>query len=112
MLFAPSRRRIVSVVLAAALAAVPCAPAGAESNADPLKAVVGIRALVSPEARSARTLGTERDGSGVVIGENGLILTIGYLLLEAHAVEVLAFDGKKSPAAVVAYDQESGFGLV
>lgn len=112
MLFAPSRRRIVSVVLAAVLAAVPCTPAGAESNADPLKAVVGIRTLVSPEARSARNLGTERDGSGVVIGENGLILTIGYLLLEAHAVEVLAFDGKKSSAAVVAYDQESGFGLV
>ena len=81
-------------------------------NADPTKAVVGVRTLVPPEARSARTLGTEREGSGVLIRDDNLILTIGYLLMEAHTVEVIAADGKRIPAAIVAYDAESGFGLV
>lgn len=110
MLFAPSRRRVAAAGFAAALLLARPA-AAAESDYDPLKAVVGVRALVSSESRSARNLGTERDGSGVVIDENGLILTIGYLLLEAHTIEIVAHDGKKTPAAIVAYDFESGFGL-
>ena len=89
-------------------------PQGAtsEANADPTKAVVGVRALVPPEARSARTLGTEREGSGVLIRDDNLIVTIGYLLMEAHTVEVVGADGKRIPAAIVAYDAESGFGLL
>ena len=110
MLFAPSRRRVAAAGFAAALLLARPA-AAAESDYDPLKAVVGVRALASSESRSARNLGTERDGSGVVIDENGLILTIGYLLLEAHTIEIVAHDGKKTPAAIVAYDFESGFGL-
>ncbi|MCC7017496.1 MAG: serine protease [Rhodospirillales bacterium] len=82
------------------------------SNADPTKAVVGVRTLVPPEARSARTLGTERDGSGVLIRDDNLVVTIGYLLMEAHTVEVIAANGKRIPAAIVAYDGESGFGLL
>ncbi len=82
------------------------------ANADPTKAVVGVRTLVPPEARSARTLGTERDGSGILIRDDNLVVTIGYLLMEAHTVEVTAADGKRIPAAVVAYDAESGFGLL
>jgi S1-C subfamily serine protease len=81
-------------------------------NADPTKAVVGVHALVPPEARSAHTLGTERDGSGILIRDDNLIVTIGYLLMEAHTVEVIAADGKRVPAAIVAYDPESGFGLL
>jgi S1-C subfamily serine protease len=81
-------------------------------QADPTKAVVGVRALIPLEARSARTLGTERDGSGILIRDDNLVVTIGYLLMEAHTVEVIAVDGKRIPAAVVAYDAESGFGLL
>ncbi len=87
-------------------------PSAAAAPADPTKAVVGVRALVPPEARSARTLGTERDGSGVLIRDDNLVVTIGYLLMEAHTVEVTAADGKRIPAAIVAYDAESGFGLL
>jgi S1-C subfamily serine protease len=101
--------------LAARAASTPDDPppaAAPAANADPTKAVVGVRALVPPEARSARTLGTERDGSGILIRDDNLIVTIGYLLMEAHTVEVIAADGRRIPAAVVAYDAESGFGLL
>ena len=84
----------------------------AKPNSDSTKAVVGVRTLVPPEARSARTLGTEREGSGVLIRDDNLIVTIGYLLMEAHTVEVIAADGKRIPASIVAYDAESGFGLL
>ncbi len=75
-------------------------------------AVVGIRATAVDGARSASTLGQEREGSGVVISADGLVLTIGYLVLEAEAVEIRSDDGRQIPARVVAYDVATGFGLV
>jgi S1-C subfamily serine protease len=75
-------------------------------------AVVGLRAQALDDARSARTLGQERQGSGVVIGADDLVLTIGYLVLEAESVELQPDDGRRIPARVVAYDLATGFGLV
>ncbi len=86
------------------------AQAQAESN--PLSAVVGVRAEVPPSARTAQTLGTEREGGGVVIGQDGLVLTIGYLIMEAAHAEIVEQDGSVVPADVVAYDYETGFGLL
>jgi S1-C subfamily serine protease len=74
--------------------------------------VVLLKARASKEARSAATLGVERQGSGIVIDDNGLILTIGYLILEAEGVEVVPASGKAVPATVVGYDHGTGFGLV
>jgi S1-C subfamily serine protease len=74
--------------------------------------VVGLRASAVDGARSAATLGREREGSGVVITADGLVLTIGYLVLEAEKVEVRPDDGRRIPARVVAYDVATGFGLV
>jgi serine protease Do len=85
-----------------------------ELSADtvPLEGVVKLSIKTVPEARTADTLGAEREGTGVVIDENGLILTIGYLLLEAGSVLVVAGDGRVFPATVVGYDHATGFGLV
>ena len=76
------------------------------------QSIVKVQAFVPPEARSASRLGTKREGSGVVIDGNGLIVTIGYLISEAMAVEVTDHAGKSHHATVVGYDQASGFGLV
>ena len=86
------------------------APAALE--ADPLDAVVEIRAQVPANARTAGSLGTNRTGSGILIDDEGLILTIGYLIMEALEIEVGAPDGGRVPAEVVAYDHESGLGLI
>lgn len=75
-------------------------------------AVVGLKAQAVEGAASARTLGPARQGSGVVIGADGLVLTIGYLVLEAEQVELLTDDNRTVPARVLAYDQATGFGLV
>jgi serine protease Do len=53
-----------------------------------------------------------RQGSGVVIGDDGLVLTIGYLVLEAEQVQLLMDDGRKLPARVLAYDLATGFALL
>lgn len=76
------------------------------------EAVVGIEVQVVEGATSAQTLGTERQGSGVLIGDDGLVLTIGYLLLEAESVQIVTGDSRRWPARVVAYDLATGFGLV
>jgi len=75
-------------------------------------AVVGVRAKAVEDARSSRTLGSARQGSGVVIDANGLVLTIGYLILEADQVQIVTDDERVIPGRVVGYDTASGFGLV
>ena len=75
-------------------------------------AVVGIRVGVAADAVSAETLGKERNGSGVLIGPDGLILTIGYLMMEAQSIQIVTHDNKTLPAQAVAYDLATGFGLI
>ena len=75
-------------------------------------AVVGVEVSALDDARSISTLGRERQGSGILIGEDGLVLTIGYLILEADHVDLVAANRRRVPARVVAYDLASGFGLV
>lgn len=75
-------------------------------------AVLGLRTQAIEDARSARTLGAERQGSGVLIAADGLVLTIGYLILEAEQVELVTDDDRHIPARVVGYDVATGFGLV
>lgn len=75
-------------------------------------AVVGLRVKAADGARSAESLGATRQGSGVVIGPDGLVLTIGYLILEADQVSVITQERQVVPARVVAYDLATGFGLV
>jgi S1-C subfamily serine protease len=75
-------------------------------------AVVGIRVMAVDDARSNDALGRVREGSGVVIGNDDLVLTIGYLVMEAEQVQLLLDDGRTLPARVLAYDQATGFGLV
>jgi len=77
-----------------------------------LLSVVGLHATIPGDAFTAETLGTERAGNGVIIRENGLVLTIGYLITEAESVWLHLNDGRVAPGHVVGYDQTTGFGLV
>ena len=79
---------------------------------DAAHAVVGVRMKALANARSSRTLGDERIGSGVLIAPGNLVLTIGYLILEADSVEVVTSRGRTIPATVAAYDHATGFGLL
>lgn len=131
---APSRTLVAGVVCASALCCLSalCLCAGAALAASTLTvdheapaglvqrlalqrasdAVIGVRSTATEDASSIDTLGERRSGSGVVIGSDGLVLTIGYLILEAEDVDLVLDNGKHVPARVVAYDLASGFGLV
>src|SRR5882757_2831677 len=76
-----------------------------------LSSVVGLHSLVSPDAFTAETLGTERAGNGVVI-DDGLVLTIGYLITEAETVWLHLGDGRVVQGHALGFDSETGFGLV
>ena len=77
-----------------------------------VSAVVRVKTHINPEGRTVQGLGREREGSGIVIDSAGLVLTIGYLMVEAYAAEVVDNNGRTVPADVVGYDHESGFGLL
>src|SRR5262252_2320323 len=77
-----------------------------------LSSVASLRAIVPPDAFTAETLGTERAGNGVLIREDGVVLTIGYLITEAESIWLTLSDGRVVPGHVLGYDQETGFGLV
>jgi S1-C subfamily serine protease len=89
--------------------------ASAEQGSDPehwLEAVVRLHTEIPSEARTTSFLGTTRGGSGVVIDDAGLIVTIGYLITEAMGAEVTTAAGKASRAKIIGFDTESGLGLL
>jgi S1-C subfamily serine protease len=76
-----------------------------------LSSVLGLHTIIPSDAFTAETLGTERAGNGVLI-DDGLVLTIGYLVTEAETVWLITADGRAVPGHTMAYDQTTGFGLV
>ena len=83
-----------------------------QSPEEILNAIVKVKATIPPDASTARVLGTEREGNGVIIDDKGNILTIGYLILEAETIEVIDATDRPVKARFVAYDYETGFGIL
>lgn len=77
-----------------------------------LQSIVSVQATIPEGGFTAKVLGTERAGSGVVIRDDGLVLTIGYLITEADIIWLTTASGRVVPGHAMAYDQETGFGLV
>jgi S1-C subfamily serine protease len=77
-----------------------------------LESIVSLQAEIPEDAFTAQTLGVKRAGSGVAIDEDGLVLTIGYLVTEAETIWLTTRSGRLVPAHLLALDQESGFALV
>ena len=91
----------------------PEGPAGPDLDAEKFfAAILKVQTKAVPDARSAATLGTDREGTGIVIGPEGLVLTIGYLVIEAEQVNLVDARGRRLPASVVGYDHASGLALV
>ncbi len=76
-----------------------------------LRGIVTLRAGVPNDAFTAEALGTERAGSGIVI-QGGLVLTMGYLIMEAESIWMTTAEGRAVPGHALAVDFETGFGLV
>ncbi len=103
--------RLLVLVLLMAIVPLHAQDKPKDDSAETLSAVVRVKARILPNARSAESLGTVREGNGVLIREN-LVLTIGYLVIEADGIEVISGDGKAVPATLAGYDHSSGFGLL
>ena len=104
-------KSLLAAVFAASLLSAP-APAETGSLEELISAVVKIKTHINPEGRTVQGLGRDREGTGILIDADGLILTIGYLMVEAYAAEVITNDGRTLPASIVGYDHETGFGLL
>jgi serine protease Do len=99
-------------VLFAVIAGASTAAAESPSLDELISGVVRIKTFINPDGRTLQNLGREREGSGIMIDGAGLVLTIGYLMVEAHAAEVTSNDGRTVPAEILCYDHETGFGLL
>ena len=77
-----------------------------------LDAIVEVRITVPENARTAERFGTNRVASGVVIDTTGHILTIGFQTIEAETIKIVGKDQKTVNATVVAYERNTGFGLL
>ena len=117
-------RSWLAILAGATLVYATALPAAAQTQPDPgakaelpkldelLSGVVRIKTFINPEGRTVATLGTQRTGSGVVIDGSGLVVTIGYLMVEAHSAELITQDGRTVRAEVLGYDHDTGFGLL
>jgi S1-C subfamily serine protease len=103
-----------TLIAAAALAVALGAPAQAQAPSleELLSGVVRIKTFINPDGYTRENLGREREGTGIVLDDAGLVLTIGYLMVEAHAAEIMTNTGRTVAANVVGYDNETGFGLL
>jgi S1-C subfamily serine protease len=101
-------------LIVAAVAIMLGAPVRAEEPSldELLSGVVHIKTFINPDGLTRENLGREREGTGIVLDNAGLVLTIGYLMVEAHAAEITTNAGHTVPASVVGYDNETGFGLL
>ena len=77
-----------------------------------LNSIVALRAGIPEDAFTASILGTERTGNGVVINDDGLILTIGYLITEAETIWITSNHGSVVQGHSLGYDFASGLGLI
>lgn len=124
-IFINRRLALATVARAAAVAFVLCLPmlglsAAARADqaasfpnlAELLHSVVKVRAFALSDSDSAKRLGAERNGNGIVVGQGGLVVTIGYLTTEAESIEVIDENGRTKSAIVVGYDAESGLALL
>jgi serine protease Do len=107
-----ARNGLLAALLGLACGFTSAARAQSPSLAELLSGVVHMKTFINPDGRTAQTLGREREGSALVIDSNGLMLTIGYLMVEAHSAEVTTNDGQEVGANVVGYDHQTGFGLL
>lgn len=118
----PMSRILVAVVVCCALVsgAGVGLPARAQSPSDDVEsriealvgAVVRVRARALDDARSNATLGQAREGSGIVIDDEGHVLTVGYLVIEPDAIQLTTAAGRTVPATLAGYDHATGFGLL
>ncbi len=105
---------MLSRLVLALLVLLPAQAAAAtrEDGRRAVDAVVEVRVEIPAYPRSADFIGMERKGSGVVIDANGLVVTIGYLILEADRVTLTAADGRMVEADILGYNHATGFGLL
>ncbi len=106
-----TRRMALAGVASSAAALLGSAP-GRANPGDVIGSVVGVAGMVPESARTAGTLGRERHGSGTLLDNGGLVLTLGRLILEAGRVEVGIEGDLAVPASIVAYDEVTCLGLV
>ena len=99
----------ILLVFLATFSATVHAEQGTEKSLD---AIVEVRIMVPENARTAERFGTNRVASGVVFDKTGHILTIGFQTIEAETVKIVGNDQKTVDAIVVAYDRNTGFGLL
>ena len=99
----------ILLVFLATFSATVHAEQGTEKSLD---TIVEVRITVPENARTAERFGTNRVASGVIIDTTGHILTIGFQTIEAETVKIVGNDQKTVDAIVVAYDRNTGFGLL
>jgi S1-C subfamily serine protease len=110
-LAARCQRFLVSAAMVSLM--VGCTDAAQATTAEELfSAVVQLKTYINPDGRTVKGLGQQRSGSGIIIDDKGLILTIGYLMVEAQSAEIVTNTGRKVTAEVVGYDHDTGFGLL
>jgi S1-C subfamily serine protease len=111
-LFAVAGAAVMAITLGAARAQDAAGRAQDVAFDELLSGVVRIKTFINPDGRTLESLGRDREGSGIVIDDNGLVLTIGYLIVEAHAAEIITNSGHAVPADIVGFDNDTGFGLL
>jgi S1-C subfamily serine protease len=78
----------------------------------PQDALMSLHSKIPDTAMTAELLGTERTAHAVQVTAGGLLLTVGYSVMEADEVWVTNRKGQTAEAIVLAQDYDSGIALL
>jgi S1-C subfamily serine protease len=76
------------------------------------EAVMSVRSLIPETAMTADFLGTERESHAIQVSPDGLMLTVGYSVMEANEVWITNRKGQTTEGIVLALDHDSGIALL
>jgi S1-C subfamily serine protease len=78
----------------------------------PQDALMSVHSIIPETALTAELLGTERNSHAVQVTADGLLLTVGYSVLEAEQIWLTNRKGQSSEAIMLAQDYDSGIALL
>lgn len=110
-----TKSRIGLIAMAALCAAVFSVPRTAQALSDEtLRSVVSVLPVWPgrPQGGSGAPTGSAPEGTGIVIGPDGLVATAFHVIEPAERIDVRLHDGRIVPAAVVGVDAASDIALL
>lgn len=113
-------KRLLIFSLSACLSALTCAPCPAKNKTppSPISLSKQLKQQLEPAYKATVSVNINGSGSGVIISEDGLVLTAAHMMRKLKGkdpvkpISIILSDGRKAEAKLLGFNRESDFALL